>query len=101
MLTAQIQQAVGLIKVDGRFTFQEYEAFKSCSKEVLEEARVKEIGVDLSGATYLDSNALSMLISLKNRAQTRNLGLKLLRPSSAVRTILEMVQFEKIFLIVE
>ena len=97
MLTTHTHGTVGCIKVDGRFTFQEYEAFKTCSLEVLEGHGITEVHIDLSGATYLDSNALSMLIGLKNRTQRKNLGLKLLRPSEAVRAILEMVQFEKVF----
>jgi HptB-dependent secretion and biofilm anti anti-sigma factor len=100
VITTQIQGAVGLVKVDGRFTFQEYDAFKAVTKGILEGHWITEIGVDLSGATYMDSNALSMLIALKEKAQAKSITIKLVKPSPSIQTILEMVQFEKLFQIV-
>jgi HptB-dependent secretion and biofilm anti anti-sigma factor len=101
VITTQIHGAVGLIKVDGRLTFQEYEAFKTCTKEILDGHWITEIDVDLSETTYLDSNALSMLIGLKNRSEAKHIGIKLVRPSHSIQAILEMVQFEKLFQIVD
>lgn len=101
MITTQIQGAVGLVKVEGHLTFQEYEAFKAATKGILEGHWITEIDVDLSGATYLDSNALSMLIALRDKAQHKNISIKLVRPSPSVRTILEMVQFEQLFPIID
>ena len=100
VITTQIQGALGFIKVDGRLTFQEYEAFKAGTKEIFEGHWITEIDVDLSGTTYMDSNALSMLIALKNKAEAKNITIKLVRPSPSIQTILEMVQFEKLFQIV-
>jgi len=101
VITTQIQGAVGLIKVEGHLTFQEYEAFKAATKGILEGHWITEIDIDLSGSTYMDSNALSMLIALKEKAQAKSISIKLLRPSTGVRTILEMVQFEKLFAIID
>lgn len=101
MITTQINGALGLVKVDGRFTFQEYDAFKASTKGILDGHWITEIDVDLSGATYMDSNALSMLIGLKDKADSKQISIKLLRPSPAILAILEMVQFDKLFHIVE
>jgi anti-anti-sigma factor len=101
VITTQIQGAVGLIKVEGRFTFQEYEAFKAATMGILEGHWITEIDLDLSGASYMDSNALSMLIALKDKALSKNINIKLVKPSPSIRTILEMVQFEKLFTIID
>jgi len=101
VITTQIQGAVGLVKVDGRFTFEDYDAFKAVTKGILEGHWITEIDVDLSGASYMDSNALSMLIALRDRCQAKNVTIKLVRPSPSILTILEMVQFEKLFPIVD
>lgn len=100
-MTTQIQGAVGLVKVEGRFTFQDYEAFKGATKGILEGHRITEIDVDLSGASYMDSNALSMLIALRDKCQARNVTIKLVKPSPSILTILEMVQFDQLFQIVD
>lgn len=99
MITAQVNEAVGLIKVDGRFTFQESAQFKSAATDVLAASAITEVGVDLSRATHMDSNALGMLIGLKNRADSRLISVKLVKPSPNVQATLELVQFEKLFLI--
>lgn len=101
VITTQIQGVVGLIKLEGRFTFQEYEAFKAATRGLLEARGISEIDLDLSAASYMDSNALSMLIALKDKAQAQNILVKLLKPSPAIHAILEMVQFEKLFTIIE
>ena len=101
LITSQIQGAVGIIRLDGRFTFQDYDTFKSIIQEILDGHRITELGVDLSAATYMDSNALSMLISLREKANARNITIRLIKPSPSIQAILEMVQFEKLFLIVE
>lgn len=101
MITTQIQGAAGLIKVEGRLTFQEYDAFKARTKEILEGHWITEIDLDLSGATHMDSNALSMLLALRERTLAKNITLKLLNPSANIRTLFEMVQFDQLFLIVE
>lgn len=101
MITTQIQGAVGLVKVDDRFTFQDYDAFKAVTKGLLEGHWITELGVDLSGASYMDSNALSMLIALRDKCQAKSISIKLLRPSASIKTILDMVQFDQLFQIVE
>ena len=100
VITTQIHGDVGLIKVDGRLTFQEYGRFKNAANEVLDGRPITEIALDLSGATHMDSNALGMLIALKNRAESRFISIKLLKPSPGIQAILELVQFEKLFQIV-
>jgi anti-anti-sigma factor len=101
LITTQIQGVSGLIQVQGRFTFQEYEAFRTSTEGILEGHWITGIDVDLSGATHMDSNALSMLIALREKAQAKQITLRLVKPSPNIRTILEMVQFEKLFQIVD
>lgn len=101
VFTTRIDGNVGRIKVEGSFTFKDFNAFKASTAGMLEGHGTSEIDLDLSAATYMDSNALSMLIGLREKAQARNITIKLMRPSGSVRTILEMVQFEKLFPILD
>jgi anti-anti-sigma factor len=97
LITTQIQGSTGLVKIDDRFTFQEYDAFKACTAGLLEGHGISEIDLDLSGATYMDSNALGMLVALKEKARPKSITVKLVRPSPSIWAILEMVQFEQLF----
>jgi len=100
VITTQVQGAVGTIKVNGRFTFEDHIPFKICVNTILEGHWITEIGMDLSEATYMDSNALSMLLALRDKAQVKKISVKLVRPSASIRTILDMVQFDTLFTIV-
>ena len=101
LITTRVYGTIGLAKVEGRLTFQDYDSFKTKTELLLEGQGVNEIDLDLSAATYMDSNALGMLISLREKAQAKSVSIKLVRPSPSIRAIFEMVQFEKLFQIVE
>lgn len=101
MITTRVQGAVGQINVSGRFTYEDHGAFKGSVQDILGGHWITEIDLDLSEATYMDSNALSMLIALRDRAQAKNITIKLVKPSASIRTILEMVQFEQLFPIID
>jgi HptB-dependent secretion and biofilm anti anti-sigma factor len=101
VITTQIHGAVGEIKVSGRFTFVDAAAFKASINEIMEGHWITEIDLNLSEASYMDSNALSMLISLREKSQAKNINLKLVKPSPSIRTILEMVQFDQLFPIID
>jgi len=47
--------------------------------------------------SYMDASSLGMILLLRETAETRQMALALKRPSSSVRRLLEIVQFEKIF----
>jgi HptB-dependent secretion and biofilm anti anti-sigma factor len=56
--------------------------------------------VDLSAAEYLDSSALGMLLLLRRHAGDDQEGVRLLRPGPAVRRILGIANFDRLFRIV-
>jgi anti-anti-sigma factor len=51
----------------------------------------------MEGVTYMDASSLGMILLLRETTETRCLDLALRRPSNAVRRLLEIVEFEKIF----
>lgn len=55
--------------------------------------------LDLSGVDYLDSSALGMLILLRERAHSTGKKVILSGPNAAVRGILEIANFNKLFTI--
>ncbi len=57
--------------------------------------------LDLSGVTFVDSMALSVLIATLKLARTPGGDLVLLRPTPPVRSLLEATCLDRIFLIFE
>ncbi len=95
--TSQIEDQTGTVKLEGRFTFETHPAFKSCTQGLLDTPKVRRLVLDMEGVSYMDASSLGMILLLREAADNRNLPLALKRPSSSVRRLLEIVQFEKIF----
>jgi len=98
--TTVIQGNTGLLKLEGRFTFETNAEFKAQTRQVLEIPGMKTIKLDLAGVAYLDSNALGMLLLLRETAHNKGVEVHLLSPSNSVMSILDMVQFGRLFTIV-
>jgi len=97
--TTEILGTTGTLKLEGRFTFDTNQEFKVQTRRLLDFPGLKQIQLDLEGIAYLDSNALGMLLLLREMAQKIGVEVILLRPSNSVMSILEMVQFGKLFTI--
>ena len=63
--------------------------------------RQKNIEIDLSQTTYVDSCGLGALIALHKTACSRKGALKLLKPLPSVQQILELTRMHRIFEIVK
>jgi anti-anti-sigma factor len=95
--TSQIEDQTGMVKLEGRFTFETHPAFKSCTQNLLDSPGVKRLVLDMEEVSYMDASSLGMILLLRETAENRNLPLALRRPSPSVRKLLAIVQFEKIF----
>ena len=95
--TSQIEDHTGTVKLEGRFTFETHPAFKSCTQGLLDVRNLRRMVLDMESVSYMDASSLGMILLLRESAEARSLALALKRPSAAVRRLLEIVQFEKIF----
>lgn len=64
-------------------------------------ATLKNIEIDLSQTTFVDSCGLGALISLHETVRGRNGLLRLINPNPAVQQILELTRMHRIFEIVK
>lgn len=95
--TTQIDGAKGTVRLEGRFTFEAGAAFKAQTHAVLATAGVSELHLDFQEVSYMESSALGVLLLLREKAESTGARIILDRPSSAVRAILDGVQFGKLF----
>jgi anti-sigma B factor antagonist len=75
-------------------------AFRDQVRSAMSEA-MRNIEIDLSEATFMDSSGLGALITLHRAAFSRNGLVRLLNPGAQVRQILELTRMRRIFEIVE
>lgn len=87
----------GVLRMEGTFTFEAHSAFKTATAGLLETPGLSAITLDLSAVSYMDSAALGMLLLIRERAEAKGQKVILSRPSPTVMTILQVVQFGKLF----
>lgn len=88
------------LRLRGRFDFNSHREFREAADKVLAEADVKGIQVDLAGVDYLDSSALGMLLMLRDRCKSAGKEVSLANSRGAVKEVLEIANFSKLFVIV-
>jgi anti-anti-sigma factor len=63
----------------------------------LADADVREIVLDLSGATFLDSMALGVILAAKKRLTAQHARLELVVPTPEIRRIFEITMLDRVF----
>lgn len=83
------------IRIEGRFDFSTHQAFRNAYEQ--NDDGVKDVIVDLSHTTYLDSSALGMLLLLRDYAGGDGARIELRNCNKDVRRILTISNFEQLF----
>ncbi len=91
------QRAV--ISLRGRFDFNSHREFREAIDQALAQTNVTAIQVDLGGVDYLDSSALGMLLMLRDRAKAAARQVSLANSRGAVKQVLDIANFNKLFAI--
>ncbi len=85
-----------VIRLQGRFDFNAHRDFREAVDTALANPATA-IVVDFSGVEYLDSSALGMLLMLRDRAKGAAREVALTSCRGAVRQILDIANFSKLF----
>lgn len=98
-ITVVLRDSTARLTMLGRFDFEVHREFKDAYSNLLNNAAIREIEVELSRVDYLDSSALGMLILMNERLKSAGKTVSLLHPSPVVAQVLEVANFSKIFTI--
>lgn len=93
------RDATEVIRVEGRFDFAAHRDFREALKAALANDKTKEIQIDLAAADYIDSSALGMLLLSLENAKAAGKALVLVGPTGAVKQVLDIANFQRLFVI--
>jgi anti-anti-sigma factor len=85
------------ISINGKFDFTLHEDFRSAYRSYSKPG--VEFRVNLANTEYMDSSALGMLLLLREHAGNCKARVVLEAPSESVRKLLEIVNFQKLFVV--
>lgn len=91
-----VKENRAVIGLRGRFDFNAHRDFREAIDAVLA-SPATAIAVDFGGVEYLDSSALGMLLMLRDRAKGAACEVTLTSCRGAVKQILEIANFGKLF----
>jgi anti-anti-sigma factor len=89
-----------VIRLLGRFDFNSHREFREAVDNALGVQDCGEVAVDLGSVDYLDSSALGMLLMLRDKAHGAGKTVSLANCRGAVRQVLDIANFGKLFSIV-
>lgn len=98
-MQTQVRTSAGIAKIvlQGRFDFASHRDFKTSYEAPLGASDVRELEIDMGGVEYLDSAALGMLLILKERAGATNKRVAITNCRGAVKQVLDIAKFSKLF----
>lgn len=99
LITERIDDHMARLSLEGRFDFHCHRDFRAAYEAVLARPGIREIVVDFGRVDYLDSSALGMLLLLREKAEAVGKKVKLSHLTGAVKQVLEIANFGKLFAI--
>jgi anti-anti-sigma factor len=94
--TVTVNEGRATIRLQGRFDFNAHREFREAIDTVLG-GPATTVVVDFGGVEYLDSSALGMLLMLRDRAKSGAREVTLASCRGAVKQILDIANFGKLF----
>lgn len=87
------------IKLKGQFTFTDAQKFKDIL-DLLDKSEIKEMSLDFSEITFIDSACMGMLLLLRDECQSRDIFLNIHSINGQVEKIFSISKFDQIFAVV-
>jgi len=94
--TVSVNEGRAVIRLQGRFDFNAHRDFRDAIDSALS-ANAVAVSVDFGSVEYLDSSALGMLLMLRDRAKGVGREVTLTNCRGAVKQILDIANFGKLF----
>jgi anti-anti-sigma factor len=98
-VTTSINGNIASLRMSGRFEFSAHREFRDAYEALLSNDQVRYIQLHMSQIDYIDSAALGMLLIIREKANYARKSVSLSSPSAAVKQVLEIANFEKLFAI--
>lgn len=96
-ITVEFHGPIASIILLGGIDYSSQEEFRNAITKVLSEDQIREVHVDFTGATFLDSSAIRALLLLHKEASSKEVSLVLLNCSDNMLEIFEIGGFDRIF----
>lgn len=95
--TTTIDNDLGIVRLDGHFSFDSHPEFRDAVAALLENSSIRLLHIDLGGVVFIDSAALRLLLVSRESAMARCKQISLINVEGAVKAVLDIANFQKLF----
>lgn len=85
------------LQIPERFDFSYHKQFTEQYQHVLEQADTRDIALDFSRVSYLDSSALGMMVLFQKKAKAKNINVRIRGAKESAKEILTIANFDRLF----
>ena len=96
-LTLDKDLPTSTLHLKGNFQFGGRPVFQSATDDLLALPGRRDLTLDLSAVSFMDSASLGMLLVLREKAEALGRKVVIQNPSPTVQNILSIVHFERLF----
>jgi anti-anti-sigma factor len=97
--TVEITGDLARLVLSGDFDFSTQEGLATAIEQILDANAIREIRVDLTDATFIDSSVIRALLRLRESALAQNKSLSLWNCNEQIREIFTIGGFDQLFVI--
>jgi anti-anti-sigma factor len=96
-VTVKKEPGKATLQLSGRFNFESHAVFKNAYSPLIGEGGLESLVIDFGRVDYIDSSALGMLLMVRDKLTGLNQKIVLANSGGAVREVLQVANFGKIF----
>lgn len=85
------------LQIPERFDFGYHKEFTDQYQAILDAGDVKEIALDFTKVSYLDSSALGMMVLFQKKAKSQNINVRIRGARESAKEILQIANFDRLF----
>ncbi len=96
-ITVNTRGSIAKIVLSGGIDYSTQEQFRQASDKAISAKRVREIHIDFTDVTFMDSSGIRTLLILQKQAEKKGMSLIVSNCSDSVREVFEIGGFDRMF----
>lgn len=96
-ITVNVHGPIARIVLSGGIDYSTQEEFRQASTKAVTAKNVREIHIDFTDVTFMDSSGIRTLLILQKQAEKKGISLIVSNCSDSVREVFEIGGFDRMF----
>ncbi len=96
-ITVNVRGSIAKIILSGGIDYSTQEEFREANHKAMSAKHVREIHIDFTNVSFMDSSGIRALLILQKQAEEKGISLVVFNCSKSIREIFEIGGFDRMF----